>query len=60
MTEEFNNSPTDSGTFGLGKRVVPPYNYGTSNNMVVKSNPKKKRLTKEEKIELLKQLRIPL
>ena len=60
MTEEFNNSPTDRADYGLGKRVVPPFNYGSSNNMAVKSNPTKKRLTKEEKIELLKQLRIPL
>ncbi|MCK5186331.1 MAG: hypothetical protein KAR43_04295 [Deltaproteobacteria bacterium] len=60
MTEEFNNSPTDRDDYGLGKRVVPPFNYGSSNNMAVKSNPKKKRLTKEEKIELIKQLKIPL
>ncbi|MCK5513865.1 MAG: hypothetical protein KAJ00_05160, partial [Deltaproteobacteria bacterium] len=60
MTEEFNNSPTDRADYGLGKRVVPPFNYGSSNNMAVKSNPTKKRLTKEEEIELLKQLRIPL
>ena len=60
MTEEFNNSPSDSAAFGLGKRVVPPYDYGTSNTMAAKYNPKKKRLTKNEKIELLEKLRIPL
>ena len=60
MAEEFNNSPTDSAAFGLGKRVVPPYNYGIPSNMAIKSNPQKKRLSKEEKIELLKQSRIPL
>jgi len=60
MTEEFNNSPTDSAAFGLGKRVVPPYDYGTSNTMAAKYNPKKKGLTKDEKIELLEKLKIPL
>ena len=50
MTEEFNNSPTDSGKFGLGKRVVPPYDYGVSSKRAVKSGTEKRRLTKEEKI----------
>ena len=60
MTEEFNNSPTDSAAFGLGKRVVPPYNYGESRKMKMKANVKKGKLTKEEKITLLRELKIPV
>lgn len=60
MSEEFNNSPTDSATFGLGKRVVPPYDYGKSNKTSAKVNPRKRRLTREEKVESLKKLKIPI
>jgi len=60
MTEEFNNSPTDSAAFGLGKRVVPPYNYGVSNRTAVRAGAKHKTLTREEKRALLKTLKIPV
>jgi hypothetical protein len=60
MTEEFNNSPTDSAAFGLGKRVVPPYNYGVSNRTAVRAGAKNKTLTREEKRALLKTLKIPV
>ncbi len=60
MTEEFNNSPTDSAAFGLGKRVVPPYDYGASIQRAVKSDREKRRLTKADKINLIKKLKIPV
>lgn len=60
LTEEFNNSPTDSAAFGLGKRVVPPYDYGVSERMAAQTGFKKSRLTKEEKSALLKRLKIPV
>jgi hypothetical protein len=60
MTEEFNNSPTDSAAFGLGKRVVPPYSYGTSSRAAASGGVKNRRLTKEEKRALLKTLKIPV
>ena len=60
MTEEFNNSPTDSAAFGLGKRVVPPYEYGVSSEPVVKAGRGKRRLTQDEKIALIRQLKIPV
>ena len=60
MTEEFNNSPTDSPAFGLGKRVVPPYDYGVSAGSAVNIRKGKERRSQEEKLALLKTLKIPL
>ena len=57
FTEEFNNTPGFD-PYGRGKRAVPPYNYGVSGKIVAKNSAKKKNMTKEEKIELLKKLRI--
>jgi hypothetical protein len=58
ISEEFNNTPGFD-PYGRGKRVVPPYDYGISNGTATKriTNTKKK-MTKAEKIELLKKLRI--
>jgi hypothetical protein len=60
MTEEFNNSPTDSAAFGLGKRVVPSYNYGISSRTAARDGVRKSKLTREEKRALLKTLKIPV
>ena len=57
ITEEFNNSPTDSAAFGLGKRVVPPYAYGASNKQMVKPDTEKRRLVQDQKIALIRRLR---
>lgn len=63
ITEEFNNSPGYD-PYARGKRVVPPPEPGlyTSSKRIAaaKSDLRKKNLTKEEKIELLKKLRLPV
>jgi hypothetical protein len=59
ITEEFNNSPGYAE--GRGKRVVPEFSYGVSNNMkVAKTDLKMKNMTRAEKMELLRKLRIPV
>jgi hypothetical protein len=60
VAEEFNNSPTDSAAFGLGKRVVPPYSYGVSHKTAVKAVARKGGLTREEKRALVTSLKIPV
>lgn len=57
ITEEFNNTPGFD-PYGRGKRVVPPYNYGVSGKKVAKTTAKRRNMTRDEKIELLKNLRI--
>jgi hypothetical protein len=37
ICEEFNNSPTDSDLYGLGKRVVPEFTYGDALKAKLKS-----------------------
>jgi len=63
ITELFNNSPGDD-PFGRGKRTVPPYDYPTPSGSIgrrpVTTIRPKKKLTKEEKMDLLKRLRIPI
>jgi hypothetical protein len=65
ITEEFNNSPGYD-PYARGKRVVPPPEPGlyttTSREKIAaaRSELKRKNLTKAEKIELLKKMRIPL
>ncbi len=61
VVEEFNTTPSYD-PYGRGKRVVPPYNYGTtaSNMANVKLNRNRKKLSKEEKIEVIKKLKLPV
>lgn len=59
ITEEFNNTPGFD-PYGRGKRVVPPYDYGVSSRRIAKTSGKKKNMTKQEKMELLKKLKIPV
>jgi hypothetical protein len=58
IVEEFNNTPGFD-PYGRGKRVVPPYSYGSSTAKAEKSDTKKK-LSEADKIELIKKLRIPV
>jgi len=59
ITEEFNNSPGFD-PYGRGKRVVPPYDYGVTEKLTSISKDRRKKMTKSEKIELLKKLKIPV
>jgi len=56
IVEQFNNTPGYD-PYGRGRRSVPPYDYGVSSAITIK--PKKK-LTLDEKINLIKMLRIPV
>ena len=57
IAEQFNNTPGYAP--GLGKRVVPPMKYNQSKMTIVKPQ-KKKKLTKEERIEFIKTLQLPI
>ena len=60
IVEEFNNTPGYD-PFGRGKRVVPPFNYGTTGDIdSARRNFKNKRLSRSEKLELIAKLNIPL
>lgn len=59
ICEQFNETPDMNS--GRGKRVVPPYQYSSSSNMVINSEVKvKKKLSKDEKMELIRKLRLPV
>ena len=57
IAEQFNNTPDYDA--GRGKRVVPPESYGQAGMRVVKPHGKKM-LSKRERIELIKKLRLPV
>ncbi len=57
ITEGFNNSPGYGP--GYGKRIVPPFDYGTSRGKGITIKPRKN-MTKAEKIELIKKFKIPV
>ena len=64
VCEQFNNSPGDD-PYGRGKRTVPSYTYDNYYDVCAQPTlvykPKSaKKLTKEEKIALIKKLRIPV
>ncbi len=63
ISEEFDNSPGHD-PYGRGKRVVPPPETGlytaTKKLHTARSEIKNRKMTKSEKIELLKKLRMPL
>ena len=60
VVEEFNTTP-DLDPEGRGRRVVPPYSYNiSSSNMAANTTTykTKKKLSQQEKIELIKRLRL--
>jgi hypothetical protein len=66
ISEQFNNSPGDD-PYGRGKRTIPSYEYndyyescGSQPRLIIKPKSAKKKLTKAEKIALIKKLRIPV
>jgi len=66
VCEQFNNSPGGD-PYGLGKRSVPSYTYDDYYDVCTEPRPatiykpkSAKKLTKEEKIALIKKLRIPV
>jgi hypothetical protein len=62
VTEEFNTTPSYD-PYGRGKRSVPPYDYGSSSSSpdaVHRYGNNKKKLTKAEKIQLIKDLKLPV
>lgn len=58
IVEQFNNTPTYGP--GRGKRVVPSYDYEASAATVTVVRPQRKKMSFEEKCELIKRLRIPV
>ena len=64
ITEEFNTTPSYD-PFGRGKRVVPPFNYNSNPTPVADVRPSTtlrfdKKLSRDEKIDIIKNLRIPV
>jgi hypothetical protein len=66
ISEQFNNSPGDD-PYGRGKRTIPSFSYDDYYDVCTETRPatiykpkSAKKLTKEEKIALIKKLRIPV
>jgi hypothetical protein len=58
VVEQFNQTPDYD--LGRGKRVVPAYQYSSRTNQTVFMPQGKKKLTKKDKIDIIRKLRIPV